>query len=554
MGTFGGTYDITLTGTIIDSEGSPIYTSNISAGPASFVHNYARPASQVIGLDQSLRSILEKQNVIRELFSLDGQKIEIAPISNDPGNSYMDSGGPDEAIITFYPTVQSINFEEGIYVNTCRYTITLKAEMLLDQAGKVMMDGSIANTFANDVAGGDTNFYNNVDNRNTPKDLMSLHGGFIEDFTESWSIEPDDQNAMTNTSDSNNGIVSLKSYRLTRNMSATGKVSYSPDGGGVKRYEAWEQAKNFLKKKIAKSTNGYDEYPKYGIDKVYGKDFINLSGVFGGYNHSRTENLDHTNGQYSITDTWLISSGTAYEDYNMNISSSLDGPFVQVSIQGTIKGLSTLPADSTYYGGTATGGVTAYQNAVEKYRQISNSGNYGLTCPIYKRVSNAIYPVVPNGQPKSLSLGLNEFTGEITYNIEYNNRPMNFLSGVLSENITVSDTYPGDIFAVIQVLGRKTGPVLQYIGGRTEYQRSVGIEFTVGYSDLPYGRDRTNFVLSKPSLNEPIRTQINELITALSPANEPGIRKYFLNPPAESWNPKDGKYSLNLNWTYELDH
>jgi len=553
IGTFGGTYDITLTGTIIDSEGSPINTSNVTLGSDSFVRNYARPASQNIGLDQSLRSILEKQNALRELFSVDGQKMEIAPISNDPGNSAINSNGPDEAIITVYPTVQSINFEEGIYVNTCRYTITLKADVLLDQAGNVLMDGSIANTFAKDATGGESQFYNN-NSRNQQADLINTHGGFIEDFTESWSIEVDDQNAITNTINENNGIVSLKSYRLTRNISATGKVTYFPSGNTTVRHEAWEQAKNFIKKKVAISSNGFDEYPKYGTDGVFGKDFLNLSGVFNGYNHSRTENLDQSNGQYSITDTWLISSGTAYENYNMNISSSLDGPFVQISIQGTIKGLSTLPVDSVLYGGTATGGTTAYANAVNKYRQVSNSGNFGLTCPLYKRVSNAIYPVIPNAQPRSLSLGLNEFTGEITYNIEYNNRPMNFLSGVLSENISVSDTYPGDVFAIIPVIGRQTGPVLQYIGGRTEYQRSVGIEFTVGYSDLPYGRDRTNFVLSKPSLNEPIRSQINSLITAVSPANEPGVRKYFLSPPSESWNPKEGRYSLNLQWTYELDH
>jgi hypothetical protein len=553
IGTFGGTYDITLTGTIIDSEGSPIHTTNITSGQDSFVNDYARPDSQSIGLDQSLRSILEKQNAIRELFSMDGQKIEIAPISNDPGNNDINTGGPDEAIITFYPTVQSINFEEGIYVNTCKYTITLKADVLLDQANNVLMEGSIANTFANNDTGGETQFHNS-NFRNSQENLINIHGGFIEDFSESWSIEVDDQNAITDTNNENNGIVSLKSYRLTRNISATGKVTYSPSGGTVVRHEAWEQAKNFIKKKIAISSDGFDEYPKYSTDGVFAKDFLNLSAVFGGYSHSRTENIDQSNGQYSIVDTWLISSGTAYENYNMNISSSLDGPFISVSIQGTIKGLSTLPVDSVLYGGTATGGVTAYTNAVNKYREISNNASFGLTCPLYKRVSNAIYPVIPNAQPRSLSLGLNEFTGEITYNIEYNNRPMNFLSGVLSENISVSDTYPGDIFAVIPVIGRQTGPILQYIGGRTEYQRSVGIEFTVGYSDLPYGRDRINFVLSKPSLNEPIRSQINSLITALSPANEPGVRKYFLSPPSESWNPKEGRYSLNLNWTYELDH
>ena len=44
-----------------------------------------------------------------------------------------------------------------------------------------------------------------------------------------------------------------------------------------------------------------------------------------------------------------------------------------------------------------------------------------------------------------------------------------------------------------------------------------------------------------------------DLLKELSPANEPGVRKYFINAPTESWNPKDGSYSFNISWTYELD-
>jgi hypothetical protein len=553
IGTFGGTYDITLTGTIIDDEGSPISTTNSTEPSGSFVHNYTRPASQIVPFDQKLRSILQKQNAIRELFAIDGQKIEILPISVDSGNT--NSGGSDLPIITCYPTVQSINFEEGIYVNTCRYTITLRTDVLLDENNHVFIDGSIGNTFAASGNDGSTNFYNNNTTRKSQTDLINEFGGFIEDFTENWSIEVDDQNAITNTASNNIGIESIRTYRLTRNISATGKVVYAPSGESdtVTRYEGWQQAKNFVKKKIAKSSNGYDEYPSLDIEQVFAKDFLNISQAFGGYNHSRTENIDKTNGQYSLADTWLLSSGTAYENYNMNVTSSLDAPLISVSMQGTIKGLSSIPPSGSLYGGTGPSGTSPYQNALAKYREISNNGQYGLTSSLYKRANNSVAPDL-NAQPKSLSLGLNEFTGEITYSLEFNNRPMNYISGVLSENISINDTYPGDVFAVIPVLGRQTGPILQYIGGRTEYQRSVGIEFVVDYTDLPYGRNRTSFVLSKPSLNEPVRTQINELISALSPANEPGIRKYFLSPPSESWNPKEGRYSINLNWTYELDH
>jgi hypothetical protein len=559
IGTLGGSYDITLTGTIIDDEGSPFLLDNDIIHSGNFANTYDRPASQSVGLDQKLRSILQKQNVIRELFSSDGQKIEILPISNDPGNSAISTGGSDEPIMVFYPTVQSINFEEGLYVNTCKYTISLKADAILDADNKVYMDGIISNTFSNNNSNNNALFYYNSE-RLSQENIINTYGGFIEDFTENWAIEVDDQNGITSTYvDDNNDlqdkIQSIRTYRLTRNMNATGKVTYFPSGEDVVKSEAWKQAKDFIKKKIAIASDGISEYPRFDIEQIFAKDFINLNGLYGGYNHSRTENIDKTNGQYSLTDTWLLSSGTAYENYNLNISSSIDAPLISLSIQGTIKGLASIPISGSLYGGEDNSVINSpYQNAVNKYRQISNSGQFGLTSALYKRAQNAMYPIVPNAQPKSLSLGLNAFTGEITYSLEFNNRPMNFISGVLSENISINDTYPGDVFAVIPVLGRQTGPILQYIGGRTEYQRSVGIEFNVDYTDLPYGRNRDSFLLSKPSLNEPIRTQINQLITALSPANEPGIRKYFLSPPAETWNPKDGKYSLNLNWTYELDH
>ena len=66
-------------------------------------------------------------------------------------------------------------------------------------------------------------------------------------------------------------------------------------------------------------------------------------------------------------------------------------------------------------------------------------------------------------------------------------------------------------------------------------------------------RIRNFGVLSKPSLNEPFKSQINSIIHAYSPINEGGIRKYFVSPPQESWDAKSGRYSLTINWTYELN-
>ena len=124
---------------------------------------------------------------------------------------------------------------------------------------------------------------------------------------------------------------------------------------------------------------------------------------------------------------------------------------------------------------------------------------------------------------------------------------------MVTESISVNDTYPGDIFAVIPVLGRATGPILQYIGGRSEHKRDVSINLTMDYTKLPYGSQRGSLILKKPSVVEPIASQIADLLKEVSPQGEPGVRKHFVSPPTENWNPKEGTYSFNISFTYELD-
>ena len=194
----------------------------------------------------------------------------------------------------------------------------------------------------------------------------------------------------------------------------------------------------------------------------------------------------------------------------------------------------------------------AYDNALGKYNTISNNGQFGVGSDAYKRANNTV-AVSLNSQPTSVSLGTNEFTGEITYSLGFNNRPTNIISGVVSETISVNDTYPGDIFAVIPVLGRKTGPILQYIGGRSEHKRDVSINLTMDYTKVRYGNQRNSLILKKPSVVEPMATQIADLLKEVSPQGEPGVRKYFVSPPTENWNPKEGTYNFNISFTYELD-
>tara|TARA_B100000524_G_scaffold321295_1_gene202099 strand:+ start:1999 stop:3951 length:1953 start_codon:yes stop_codon:yes gene_type:complete len=611
----GVTYTITLTGKLLPDEGSPYGLSNqtgqvyefhgvpnpypVFAGPYnSFDNNIShfgnkKPPSQKVPEQQSANSIMMKQRSLRELFANHGQRVEITDVE-------FDSGG-----IVIFPRVTNISFSEGTYVTSCDYTITLEADLLYTTAGLGTAD-------ADGMRDQSDPLFNTRPLKLDQNFVDEYGNAFIRDFTENWAIEVDEgQGEVYNLNDD----TIERTYRITHNISAVGKDHYAPNAAGsmVTRLTAWASAKKFVQARLSNNPAYPNDVPTGDIDGTIDHSAIyqgypNQTGVYnpatlpaghplpnflgkigagtldllddyGGYNHVRTENIDETAGTYSVTESWLLSRQAAYENYSMSISSSTSDPFVKVGINGNVKGLSPTQANSTVYGGKnntlrnfsdpdgsyfigaqkvdggtqpSPYGLTRYESALEYYNKISNNQFFGVGSLIYKRANNQTQ-VQLNSEPLSVSLGANKIAGELTYSLEFDNRPTNIISSAISESINVSDTYPGDVFSVIPVIGRPTGPILQYIGGRTEYKRDVSINLIMDYTKIPYDSGRPSLLLLKPSVNEPTATELANLLESLSPANEPGVRKYFISAPSENWEPKTGNYSFNLSFTYELD-
>jgi hypothetical protein len=587
----GVTYTITLTGKLLADEGTP-YALDITGGRYPFAegnpnaigpyycfdnnisHFQAhKPPRQLVPHGAESNAIFMKQRALRELFANHGQRVEITDVE-------FDSGG-----IVCFPRVVNISFSEGVYVNTCDYTITLEADLLYSTAGGGTADGDGMRDQSDPIG-------NSRPLLGYDKDFVNEYGNaFISDFSESWALEVDEsQGEVVNLNDDSINI----SYRITHNISATGKDHYAPidaNGNETVRLIAWASAKKFVQARLAYNPANYNDilqgdgtvdhsainqgypnqtgvysYASYPLNHPLpnflgkiGAGTLDLMDDYGGYNHSRVENIDETAGTYSVTETWLLARGSAYETYNMSLNSSTGSPFVSVSINGNIKGLSPLAANAVQYGGKNNTlrdnigpiAMTKYESALNYYNKISNNQSFGVGSLIYKRANNQTQ-VQLNAEPLSIALGMNKHTGEITYALEFNNRPTNIISNVVSENININDTYPGDIFSVIPVIGRATGPILQYIGGRSEYKRDISISLIMDQTKIPYGSDRS-LLLAKPSVNEPTATELAQLLEKLSPANEPGVRKYFINAPSESWEPKTGSYSFNISFVYELD-
>ena len=551
-GNFGVTYSITLTGTLLADHGTPYALDPATNLPFKFLDPSQTPPLGYIGpyglfdkepiskrprpprqqcRNKNAAAILSKQRALRGLFARDGQRVELTDIfDNTP------------SVITCYPRVTSVDFTEGPYVTKCEYTIVLEADFLLrgdtdEEAGEIAyMD--LEGTYAN------SGVLFRSEETELGKFLKDSGTFFIEDYSEDWSLEADDAVGES--------VDNPRSYRISHSLSATGKTVYNHKGEIY--LPAWQQAKNFVHSRLSgnpcqSGLNGSGHYPN--VAGQIGSGTVNLVNSYGGYNHVRTEQINQTNGTYSVSENWLLSSGKSTENFSMSTSTSTSDPFITVSIDGTIKGLSSIPPDKL--GDPVLTAVSgAYANALNKYNGISNSGKFGLTSDIYKRANNLV-AVQLNSQPTSLSIGTNQYTGDVTYNLSFNNRPTNIISGVISEVIQINDTYPGDVFAIIPVLGRKTGPILQYIGGRTEYKRDVSINLVMDYTKISYSGVRNSLILKKPSLVEPTASQLAQLLKELSPQGEPGVRKYFISPPSESWSPKEGTYSFNISFTYELD-
>lgn len=488
-GYYADEYTLTLNGYIINSGPAPS-SQNVCPGPFQPINT---------------GKIFTAQNDIRNKLSLSPLTVQL---NDENGTSNLEFKNA---------RLESIEFEEGTFFQYCKWSAVLKAD-------------------------GESGTLN--------PSLLTARG--IEDFNVEISIEPSDENGHCYDVNTTGPTTRKPYYSLTRNVTAVGIEE--PSGHGLYGSTlASQRAAKYIKDYV--KTNNPIAVAISNLSESLVKNIDDNNTDWEVYNLKRSQQEDMSAGSFSVTETCiLVPSGSCdvVEAFTTSISASPDSPYYKVSIDGNIKGLVV-----------ATSGTTPPLSLSDKtrsaYNMVSNSGNFGFNSEIYKRV-NALTEVNLNSQPLSVSISENEAEGEITYNLEFDNRPTNFFENVMSERIEINDTYPGDVFATIPILGRPTGPILQYTFGRTEYKRELSVEVLLDHTWIGYNSHnnqsfenlRGTYLYTKPSIRSSFRSQLATLIQTASPAQEPGVRRYFLSPPRETWNPKEGRYTLTLEWTYEI--
>lgn len=384
---------------------------------------------------------------------------------------------------------------------------------------------------------------------NYDEDSMSgvdLIPPYIKSVNEEWSIEGVDDKAYYTWSP--NGVLDVSPFvfRITHNVSAVGKRVYYGGSGQLRdNKEAWEWAEDWVKARLGWEPTDSDDTNEVTGPKMLGDHgVINLNtSDFGPYNHIRTKTINEDTGEFSVTESWIAINpdsstgiaGAATEDFTATVRTSIQNDLTTVTVEGTITGFE----ERAY--GTGVGdfaiNTPKYNNAIDYWTNVQTK--------LYHRaihVSSGVSTRTLNITPNTTSIGHSPPNGTVSYAYEYNDRPCNFVTGALSEVITINDTYPHDVFAPLVVLGRARGPILQSIDTPTSSQRNVSIEVVMpphtGCADITAAR-------AAAPLNE-VECILKDLEDELTAAYD----QVFKAGDTSQWSPKTGRYSRNVTWEF----
>jgi len=380
------------------------------------------------------------------------------------------------------PRVISINSVAGPKVNTLILTVTLEADK---------MEPDDSDTFE----------------------------AFISDAQENWSLDSDESPENPNLP---------RMYRMSHTISAVGQRHYLANGD--LEQEAWQQARDYV-------------LPRLGLDTTIlsSSGVNNLPSYYGGFNHLRSENIDENGGSFSVTETWIITSGSYLEDFTINTQLGQDG-MRHVTVDGNVNGLEQRDSNMTLTG-------SKWDNAVTGFSTVESLAH--TRAETYSSLSL-------NSLPLSKTIGRNPVAGTVSYSYEYNDRPTNFITDVTSEQISLQNSYKADLFAEIAVLGRAAGPVLQSLNTKQAATRSLDISLVFNPDYMPSGLTMAQRLNDyNPRLHSPQATEINNIITAAKPVGnalnnlDVSATDEYISNRTETWDAYSRSYNLSLQWTFE---
>jgi len=330
-------------------------------------------------------------------------------------------------------------------------------------------------------------------------------------------------------------------FSIQRSISAQGDSYASTDNAGVCNdyIHPWQRASGFIMPRLG--------FPPEitglrGLICPEGQEFVN---------NFRSVNVNKTEGSVTVNETYIaVTGGNAYEDFEINTSQTLGEPYITVTIDGTINGLTNLS-----YGGCPTTGVPKFNNAIAHW-----SGS--VSGALYSRASKVLLATPPlsghvgaggpqnfpsnalNNLELSKTVGYNPVAGTVTYSCTYDNRPAHCYIHAITEDVTFSESEPNDVFASLTILGKASGPLYQTIGtvGPRTRELSINAVLPMQTDCVGTGIDGGGSFFNAPDVYDAMVLNYAAILNW-------NYDQVFVTASSKTWEPKTGRFSLNQSWT-----
>lgn len=374
----------------------------------------------------------------------------------------------------------------------------------------------------------------------------------IKSVNESWDVEKQ-EDAVSFTNMDFNANNSDYNYVLKHTVSAVGLPSFNNGSlGNTAFYEAYNYVNTRLKSDVTSQYISSDVYNNaipassaFSIDSwrssgISSGNVVNPTGYLS-YNKVRQSSSDIAGGSYSVTSSYTMSRNSGNIEISANYNEDENGD-ISVSIEGSITPLSRQSISSLVN--------DKYVIASSIYNQVSDSGNWTKATVLASSVLSTYKPsgcnnsLVVDRYPRSISVGRNKNNGNITFNLNYKGissgvrNLKDSITGCITANVTVTDDNRSNSYglgyksiAIVPIIGKTDGPIIQDMGTTKERRRTVSFDVTMKQSCR--------------SFDSPPTGSIYPLMESYKPVGSSYVQNF-----TENWEWVNGRYNLSVDWIY----